>query len=490
MKTAIFLTTVGNSDVELSGKNISKLERENITEIDGFDITYKICDQNNEPIEEGISSRLFGDYINQNHEKLKSKITCPIIIPMVEGLLKREEKIDHIFLIATDQIDEKFRAKDTLYYAEVIKKEIIRKNLCKNVHILKIRKNPTEIESMNDFWQQFFMTHKLMQDIDSSNTNFYLNIIGGVPALNYALLVNSCFYFKKNCILLSKERTSKNVYPVSFSTKIVNHLDKQKIVHSLGRYDYSSSEELFKEFGNIEYSKISKALKHRLYFDLSSSIKECDNMLKEGCSEKTTNIVRELLRDTEELKDNNNISKSLTELYVNARIKYKNEEYVDFLMRMFNFNENLMKKTIEKDLLISIKPEKYTKNIKSEKFMDLRKYLETVKVKRGDNEVPLKFDEPNRKTKQHIIRYYAMNTPENEILAKTCKVLESLDILSQIRNNSIAAHNLDAVSKDIIEEAYENGYSTEKMFLDIEEILNFKFDDNIYNKINSKISKF
>ena len=62
-----------------------------------------------------------GEYLLLNYEKFKTKIKLPIIEPVLKEIFKRTEILD-IVMFATDQEDEKFKKKDTIFYAQIIKK--------------------------------------------------------------------------------------------------------------------------------------------------------------------------------------------------------------------------------------------------------------------------------------------------------------------------------------------------------------------------------
>jgi hypothetical protein len=148
--------------------------------------------------------------------------------------------------------------------------------------------------------------------------------------------------------------------------------------------------------------------------------------------------------------------RSSKELYWNATIKFHQEEYLDFLDRLFRLQEAVLRDCLEtSELNLTTDIDADNRGFKRfqasvQRYPELMAYLETQRY----NGVRLEWQEPYTPCLMAILRYLVENgrddaPPQRQSLLT---ILEEIDHLSPLRNKSPLGHGFDGVSLEKIHE--------------------------------------
>ncbi|MEA1986136.1 MAG: hypothetical protein U9N76_01440 [Candidatus Marinimicrobia bacterium] len=427
------ILTVGNRDIKLS-ENINR-------EFDG-------C-------------REMGDFLLTNFSKLKDKIELPIIQPFLDDIKKRKIKIDKFYLIATDQEYGDYKKSDTINFARVIKLHLERKNY--KVKIILLSKN------VNNFMSNYSFFENRFSDFESDKVNkYYILPVGGMPNINTPLLLTSIFIFREKVVQYNVDKIQRNAYQVPFNQKLLKAIENEKIKILLENFYFASisnisSDDFIKRISKYTYNRLSQN------FDKSKII--IDNMMIEY-------LDNNLMRFSESIANiRNNSEKKLEEMYFSARIKIEQSQFVDALLRLYNFTDNLLLEEVCKLYRLD------------EKTNSFRKWWEKSykKISKENPNITDDLDEINGSKAQlsqagiplyeKLIKF---KDEENPIF----EIIKPLISITELRNKSIGAHGFDSVSINKINDklSYFN-INLRVLLQKIEKYINISFEKSDYSEI-------
>lgn len=427
------ILTVGNRDIKLS-ENINR-------EFDG-------C-------------REMGDFLLTDFSKLKDKIELPIIQPFLDDIKKRKIKIDKFYLIATDQEYGEYKKSDTINFARVIKLHLERKNY--KVKIISLSKN------VNNFMSNYSFFENKFSNFGSDKVNkYYILPVGGMPNINTPLLLVSIFIFREKVVQYNVDRIQRNAYQVPFNQKLLKAIENENIKILLEHYYFASisdisSDDFIKRISKYTYNRLS------LNFDKSKII--IDDMMAEYPDSN-------LLRFSESITAIENNSKNkLVEIFFSVVIKIEQSQFVDALLRLYNFTDNLLLEEVCK--LYGL----------DEKTKSFRKWWERSykKISKENPNITDDLDEINGSEAQlsqagiplyeKLIKF---KDEENPIF----EIVEPLISITKLRNKSIGAHGFDSVSLNKINDklSYFN-INLGELLQKIEEYINISFEKSDYSEI-------
>ncbi len=461
MKTAIILT-LGTRDINIDKSDFLKICSEE--EWNSIAVPGKMA----------ISPRTGGEYLFKKRKQLSHVIQYPISKPAIEYCIEEDDAIDQVILVATDQINEDvsafFLENDTSYFAELLK-SILSNNykgkLGENAtHILKAKKQVASLDSMVDFFNDSKNSKNFYKVLDYDR--IYLLNQGGIPSINTALMLRCIDLFGDKLIILRVDEDDQECYPLNFTMQFLENARKKSIKKYIESYNYAS---IIETTTNDEQRTLASYALYRLYFDFKKAI----NIVKK-LNTKNRSIGKQLVKETQAITQNQ--LSQLREVYANARIKFKQKAYVDFLLRLFRIVEEYPKIEMLKHIDFEFDHNKFGEDIKNylskAENTELKTFLSSQTLRNGKS---LDYTIPGIPTYLAFHRYFKRDEAEK---------LEKLQLLSQLRNKSIGAHDFQPVSLERIKEVLsKNETSIEETFNILDELLDF--NENPFDRINSII---
>lgn len=245
----------------------------------------------------------------------------------------------------------------------------------------------------------------------------------------------------------------------------------QVIKKLIERYDYGGAYELLKEKG-IEKSDagvMMDSCRYAVNFDFSTARKILNHV-----SEKTrhSEFCKMLKRNLDDL-NNGQPDALFSELLENVKFQIVNEEYIDFLGRVYRFKEAIYKYMFIKKHLNN---RTFTFQIR---FMQKK---EILKILRNHYKIF------NANLIYGINTYFKKFAKQDVKYEKVIKILssEKMNQLIELRHDSLIGHGFKGVSIDEIQRTYGNPYCVLDDFKECMELL----DVDIYKYKYSEINKF
>jgi hypothetical protein len=419
-----------------------------------------------------LLSRYAGELLLKEYNKLKNHIEIPILIPTLEYLLNKHEKIDLLILLATNQPDK--HPNDTIYYAQIIQKAIAERFPKKfpDVRIKEIKENTVIfLDSMYNYFSGEFSKKPFCLLSEPEYEKIYLHLVGGIDAINTAVRLVAIKTFGKKIVAeLYVNEQNKECIPILSVRQFLEENEKHSALRMLENYFYEGILSL--EYLHDEIKIMSQYAHKRLLFDFEGAA----NQLKE-LSDKHRDWCNKELEAIRPLKEKNSDT-LMKELFWNLYIKYHQKNYVDFLLRLFRLTEEILRRDV-----LTIINTGYTEDNWGKTFLlylnqnhELKQWLETRKLK-------YEVDNPSTTLLLHILEYYS---DKNQYDNNAYVLLSTIHSLAQIRNKSIGAHAFEKITEGEMNEKLKNhGFEISKLFAHLKSYL--KIEENPYDKLNQKI---
>lgn len=455
--------TIGNRDIKYEGEYFYKYQKNKGLQTSTF------------PKFNGeFTVRNWGEYLYDNYEKFKDKISFPIIMPFIEYLKLRIECIDKLILVATDQsnsVDKYYRNNDTIYFAKIVEQYFTKDKFVKQSKIIRINGNVADMDAVYKELKEYFRKTRFLRDIPD-DSDFYISPTGGIPAINTALLLNSIVKFKNKVHQYRVDEKTANAIPISFNKNFLAELENFSIMNLMKKYFFASISEIC---SNNFIKEISKYAYCRMNFLFGEAFPIIEDLV---ANPEYRNKVLEIYTDHRNLMDDKNMK--LNELIFIARIKIIQKQYIDALLCLYNFTDNLMLNKVCDLYGLEYKDEYFKKWWKNS--------LKKIKKDNPNIENSLsKYDLENRDLhleESGVPIYYALTKykSENEPIFS---ITEPLICLSKLRNKSFATHGFEGVSLNDINAILdkESGTDIESLISEIEKYINIKLENSVYNKI-------
>lgn len=235
------------------------------------------------------------------------------------------------------------------------------------------------------------------------------------------------------------------------------------------RYDYGGALEVLvnNELENTDLGILLDSCRHAVNFDFETSRFLLNHLSEES---KKREEVKFLLKNLRELIEGDPVA-IFSELIENIKFQIVNEEYIDFLGRVYRFKE-----AIFKYLFVQ-------RNLKKEKFsfhLNAMSKRDILKVLRKQYKIF------NSNLIFGITTYVNKYVPKEDKCFKVVKMLNSEKMMNliELRNSSIVGHGFVGVGANEIYKLYGNPYNVIDDFNDCLSCMEIKTIKNKYLKLN------
>ena len=407
-------------------------------------------------------ARIRGEEIFKDIESHKNNLSMPLISPVVEWIRKNhpETQLD-LMLFCTNQKDEKHRARDTVYFAECIKKLLSGQTPFQKVSKVEITSNPNLYDDMFEFFQTELSQR--CEKMNSAYEKLFISLAGGIPACNMALCFHAIGFFQEKAVPVYPLEGRNEAVPLQIGEQIINNFRKSSLRDYLKHYDYAAVIPLLEGLGMDDCARLVQSALARLSFNFDDAIAILDDVINRKRGD-TRNFALSIKSDLERLS-RKELKFLILELLHNARIKLACGEYIDFLGRVHRFSEAALRYIVENKDILGIHTDidtngrsftQFNKSISQEP--DLVAFL---KSKQYGSE-PLNYKQPYIPTLLAILEF-AKQKDHAFDLTFLHERISLLDNLSSLRNRSPLGHGFEGVSLEKIEEKI-NGFCIQYLF--------------------------
>lgn len=472
MQNILFIT-IGTRDIKVD-KNwlIEKFGEENVAPL------YSI--NSNSGKEFPLPRKLGAFLLEQGARFFKEhggKIELPIIAPCIQFLERKipaPEQVDEVWLVSTDQPegeDLRYWLNDTCYYADIIEKLLsthrhskTKQSFFSKIKHIKVTENVAYLDTMFDKFNKDLSNRKF-QHLENAPRIWLLNQ-GGIDAINYGLMLNMLYRYGSKTTLLGVNEKTKNCTVLNFTNQFTLEQEKRRLVQAVERYDYAA----IKSMDLPEPIKMLAAYAEaRLNFDFEAALDRLQQM---------TDLDFRAIQETEMLdleKASENDASLTRELFWNAKIKFSQEAYVDFVQRFFRIVEQLAMETATSFLDFSYDHNTWTNDfgvfINKPENQDLKGHLDNTKIHGKKLDYLSMASVP---VFNAILEFYEPGTHA---------FIKRIDPLRTLRNKGIGAHGWNPISRQHILDALEcNEQELEELMEEVAERL--KVGDDPFERIN------
>jgi len=430
---------IGNRDVKIGGKIIPKEE---------------------------VRSR--GEEILNNYDSFKERLNFELVSPFLKKFNPNK-----VYLFVTNQEDPEFRKQDTLFFGRIIQRFIKERGIkCEVKHY---EWKPTDYNLAFLFFTNFF------KDFDNHSRKI-ISTSGGVPAMKFAMQIVASSLFN-NVEFYSVDERTHDVKPVDIENTLKKELVKRSAIELLKRHDYAGIINLL-ENNRIENRKLRLLLEYahnRLCFNFDTANAKINDFINSLPSVEKG--------EYEKLKIDFLDKKVLfNELFQNMAIKWENGEYIDFVGRLYTFNEILLQMIFEEETNTTNKIDWQSKEEGNEQFTEILKNHPDIEQKiRSEFKIPTGEIIKTTDGALEICFDYFMKRDARRLGPLWDIYSNTKELVEKLRHYTIVAHGLKGVSKEKIMELY----GSELVIEDLRKIVNsLSRDENIFNEINTILDKY
>lgn len=439
MPTALLIANIGNSDIGKDKNPIFASRNEHITIYD------------------------------ESRELWESKEFGSIELLLLDRVLRKIREmfdIEQVYLFYTEQSPP--QRKDTKFIAHIVKSI-----LCSrydfdetSINLHAISKNPADYDEMLKLYRAE------LDNMPESADRVFISLAGGTPQQNFSAMLESVAQFEGKATMVYTPLGSEDAIEYGVGYEIYKRMITHRVDILKEKKMYGVAAELAEEYGILDTNEIKmlQAKNHRLLFDFESS-QTIFNEVKDKLPEHQDEIYNTI--DKLEKLKSGDMCVLIHELYENMLVKWEQGAYVDFLGRLFRFEEGVYYYLIQKKFEIDIsKKSKHAEFIYKVISDDkLKKHLKGIWYN-GDK---LKF-EVNRTFLYFVTSFYDKEfglviRVFDKVNHYKNKERDSQEPLGRMRNETIIAHGFEGVSHDLIDRKYKGGCKT--LFKDLRQVIDF-----------------
>ena len=253
----------------------------------------------------------------------------------------------------------------------------------------------------------------------------------------------------------------------------LNKNQEYAISKFLERYDYDAVLDILEEAGIIEGDLyfLIESCQHSVNFEFKKAIKSIQKMSSQMLSRREikkliTNLNNLEIGEPEDI---------LSELIENIKIQIVNEEYIDFLGRLYRLKEALFKY-----IFVSTKESKTYKVSMHGYMVSKKNILYTLKKK---------YNIYSGNLIKGVTQYINRHVKKTKRMEKVVEILNNdrLETLIRMRNESPVGHGFKGVSKEEIENIYGNPMEVMRDLVKACELLDLGISSNKYDNINEMV---
>ena len=396
-----------------------------------------------------------------------------IIEPCVREVLRDHGTIDRVVLFYTDQqatpeslqtdrYGVALRDKDTIWFAQIIARaleerftgHVISTTLVRTARTDGGQFNPSMPDEAFDVFGQL-----LPRFYGDSTEQAFVLMSGGLPACNNALQLHVLAYYGERCAMLYKPET-KDPIEQRVGAQLQQVFQRNAALGALERQNFAAALALVE--GGAASSDIVALLRYTTYreaFDFARAGVALRDAMRLANGDLRA-LIGELRGELDAL-DRHEMPALLRELALNAQIAFANERYADFLGRVFRFQEAALRYVVETRLGVptDISSDRELFFVAVEAYPALAEFLRGRQIKGR----PLRYEAPTIPVLGAALDFMieggtradgtpVLNTKEQGVFKGLKKTLDSIEHLTQLRNQSVIAHGFAGVSREALAE--------------------------------------
>nr|MDO8113252.1 hypothetical protein [Candidatus Sigynarchaeota archaeon] len=269
------------------------------------------------------------------YDRDKQDCSFPILAPYFDAF---GASIKQVYLIVTDQGDEKYRNSDTLFFGEIIK-TWLEASRSVSVTIIKYAFNPAKLEDAHQFFSWYFAENETKF---SRADKRIISLSGGTPQMNSALHLVLSFLFPVDTEFYQVKPTGQ-LDPVNAEKTITRLFLKSACKSLLDNFDYQGMLNLLepKEFeGKKALVLLLQYAWARKHFDFDAATVAFNEFLKLVPEVEKAGYERFRIPAPMTAPD------LIKDLVWNTEIQLTTQDYTGFVARLFRLEEAVLQEIL------------------------------------------------------------------------------------------------------------------------------------------------
>ena len=252
--------------------------------------------------------------------------------------------------------------------------------------------------------------------------------------------------------------------------KVLSENQEYAISKLLQKYDYNSVLDILEEEGIItgDLYFLIESCQYSVNFEFKRALQSIEKMSHQMLSRIE---IKKLITNLNNLEEGEP-EDILSELIENIKIQIINEEYIDFLGRLYRLKEALFKY-----IFVSTKESKNYKVSMHGYMLSKKNILYTLKKR---------YNIYSGNLIKGVTQYISRHVKKTKRMEKVLEILNNdrLENLIRIRNESIVGHGFKGISKEEIENIYGSPIEIIRDLVKACELLDLGVSSNKYDDIN------
>lgn len=441
----LFLTNVGNRDLRFDGAPLPP---------DEMRVRGEAIDR---------------EYRTRKDAAYRDRLSAPLIEPGLRMALRAGTADDpaevEVVLFVTNQpeagTDPRHHARDTVHVGAVLARYLRARYAGKPagarvsaVRSIGIKSNPSEHDPMFAFFRTELSGTAFRPPAD----RVYVSAVGGVPAANFALLLNAVHRFGDRCTPLYLPEGARAPIRLDIGERIRRDALREVARHALDGFELERTARLLEALGADAFLvALAEHGAHRLNFDFDRALAALDACVVPVERDAERSLARSLRDELMQLADREDAASLIRELFFNLRVVWRQGRYVDVLLRVFRLEEAILRHVVERDHGVSTDSVKGGADPGFVAFIEnnaaLKRHFQEQKA--GGRLLDYR-REPNVPILTHLLVGLAeeVDAATAETYRAVVEAVRRLEKLTSLRNKSIGAHGFLGVSEAAIREAY------------------------------------
>lgn len=321
MTKAILIANIGQRDLYI---DFAGLERSDAALAD------KLAKAASRP---GPNLRKLAGFIQKNYDRVRSCLSAPIIMPVLNTLAGAGRLPEQVVLVGTKQDDERFMAGDTFRCAEVLCRMLGESFPGKTRFEAAVVSGPP-----NDLNVMLPAYAGLCGAL--SGEQVYALCTGGTPACNMALSLRAVEFFGEGCTVLHMGEGAEAPATLAIGRYIFAQHRHAALERLALRGDFDAIAE------DAGYVRPVRTLARAAAARMNFNFKECLNVLLNLKAPQLRDVLAPLLEEAGRLAAATDRGAALAEVYWNALLKWQRDECADFLGRVWRLLEGSLQDVI------------------------------------------------------------------------------------------------------------------------------------------------
>lgn len=400
------------------------------------------------------------------YEAVYDQLDAPILRPGLMRVIKKVGHVSQVVLFVSDQpeaTDARFRNNDTVFLGELLKRYLSKRLGAQlgSVTVERLPGNPANYNAMLDFF-----AGRLPELAPPDRVEVvYVVPVGGTDASNVGLWVNAIRLYRRKVQLLYV-MPDERVDVLALHVVLLRETFRAQAAAHLSVHDYAALGRLLQAEPDLAPSwsvPLCAYAHHRLHFDFIRAEGELTKARQTASGEKLAQIGRlqasltPFLQDcaapTSESLDSDWTAwldlqrQFLGELFIHVQVKADQEQWIEFLGRLFRLHEAMLRFAFEQQTRHSTDgndgrgyPD-YTKALSADPA--LQSYLSSKGIKE---------ERPMTYALGLTVEFWVTQAGKGRELGPVRAAVQQMEKLRELRNKSAIAHGYEGVSGAEIEQ--------------------------------------